>query len=361
MKAWILDKPGVAPTLQDVPVPVVRPGCVLVEMKAVPLPSYTRAYLDGNLPYSYPDKPFTPEANGIGVIREVGEGLYHLKAGQRVVVTPYLVASDPVVDPAQILMGLSGISSDSGRMLEEWADGTLREMALVPASTVSVIEGLDHVSPVELATLAKFVVPLGGLLRGRLAAGETLIVHGATGYFGSGAVMVGIAMGAERVIAAGRNLKSLIALANQVGPQVVPIALSGNVEEDAAKLKEAAGGPVQLGFDMVGLADSPNGTLSVLNALSRGGRLVLGGSMTVPLPVQYGNLLRNNWEIIGNFMYRTEAFRTLMSLIRIGKIDLEKTNTSNFELADLDNAIDAASAMRGLDCVVVTMNEQTFS
>lgn len=78
--------------------------------------------------------------------------------------------------------------------------------------------------------------------------------------------------------------------------------------------------------------------------------------MIVPLPISYGNLLRNNWEIIGNFMYPPEAYRTLMSLIRAGKVDLEKINIMNFDLADLDQAIDAASTMRGLDCTVVTMN-----
>ncbi len=355
MKTWILEKPGGTLSLQDSPTPEIRPGCVLVEMQAVPLLGYTRAYLNGDLPYRYPEKPFTPGANGIGVIRQVGEGLYHLKPGQRVVVTPHLIASDPVADPAQILMGLSGISSDSGPLLNDWADGSLREMALFPASTVSPVDGLDDVSPVKLAACAKFVVPLGGLLRGRLVPGETLVVHGATGYFGSGAVLAAVAMGAERVIAAGRNRETLSRLATQAGPQVVPVVLGGRIEDDVEKLKQAGGGSIQLGYDMVGMADSPNGTLAVLNSLSRGGRLVLGGSMTVPLPLPYGNLLRNNWEIIGNFMYRPEAFRILMSLLRAGRIDLDKINTSSFDLTDLQQAIDAASAMRGLDCVVVTM------
>ncbi len=78
----------------------------------------------------------------------------------------------------------------------------------------------------------------------------------------------------------------------------------------------------------------------------------------VPLSVPYGNVLRNNWEIIGNFMYRPETFRVLMSLIRAGKIDFAKINTSKFDLTDLDRAIDAATAMRGLDCVVVTMGSE---
>jgi alcohol dehydrogenase len=44
--------------------------------------------------------------------------------------------------------------------------------------------------------MARFIVPFGGLLRGRLAAGETLLVNGATGAFGTAAVLLGVAMGA---------------------------------------------------------------------------------------------------------------------------------------------------------------------
>ncbi|MER8162897.1 hypothetical protein ABTY51_49300, partial [Streptomyces sp. NPDC094472] len=47
--------------------------------------------------------------------------------------------------------------------------------------------------------------PYGGLLAGGLAAGETLLVSGATGNLGSSAVAVALAMGAGRVVAPGRN------------------------------------------------------------------------------------------------------------------------------------------------------------
>jgi hypothetical protein len=49
----------------------------------------------------------------------------------------------------------------------------------------------------RLAALGKFAVPLGGLLRGRLRAGEILVANGATGYFGSAAMLLGLALGAE--------------------------------------------------------------------------------------------------------------------------------------------------------------------
>jgi alcohol dehydrogenase len=37
------------------------------------------------------------------------------------------------------------------------------------------------------------------------------------------------------------------------------------------------------------------------------------GSMTTPLPLPYGEVIRNNWEIIGQFMYPAHAYRSCLA------------------------------------------------
>jgi NADPH:quinone reductase-like Zn-dependent oxidoreductase len=69
---------------------------------------------------------------------------------------------------------------------------------------------------------------------GRAAAGETVLVLGATGVSGRIAVALAARMGAGRVIAAGRNRAVLDQL-----PATVTVALGG--PDDAAALAEAAG------------------------------------------------------------------------------------------------------------------------
>jgi alcohol dehydrogenase len=46
---------------------------------------------------------------------------------------------------------------------------------------------LQDFDAVQLAVLSRCAVPFGGLLRGRLTAGETVVVTGATGAYGSAA------------------------------------------------------------------------------------------------------------------------------------------------------------------------------
>jgi alcohol dehydrogenase len=354
MKAWRLAGLGGALTFEDVPVPDVRPGSVLIRVEASPLLSYLKAYVEGKLPsYSAPPGTFTPGTNGVGIVEAVGRDVWHVAPGQRVVLSPHLVAGENVDDPGQILIGLSVFGAGSARLQADWRDGSLAEYALAPVATVTPAEGLEGLAAAELAVLNRFIVPFGGLLRGRLAAGETLVVNGSTGAFGTAAALIGIAMGAGRVVAAGRDESALAAVARAGGTRVVPVRLGGDVQADAASLREAAGGGAHLAFDMLGQASSANGTLAALNSLRRGGRLVLMGSMTVPLPLTYGDVMRNDWEIIGQFMYPAGAYRRLLGMLRAGLLDISPIRPRCFPLEALPAAMEAAETAGNLECVVV--------
>jgi len=323
-------------------------------MEAAPILSYLGAYTAGELPYWYPAGPFTPGTNGIGTVEAIGSDVYHFAPGQRVAVSPFLAANEITDEPAQVLIGLTGISPDSGPMLAAWGDGTLSQEVLMPAAALAPLDGLGSLPAERLATMGKFAVPLGGLLRGRFAQGETLVVNGASGYFGSAAVLLGLALGAERVVAAARSKETLDDLAKTAGQRVVPVILSGDADSDAMALREAAGGRgAHLAFDQVGNASDPNSTLAALTSLRRGGRLVLMGSMTAPLPLTYREMLKNDWEVIGNFMYRPDALKTLAALVRSGLLDLDLVRVTCFGFEELPDAMKQAAKMRGLDCVVV--------
>jgi alcohol dehydrogenase len=331
MRAWRLDGLGGTLRLQDIALPQVRPGSVLVRIEASALPSYIKAYVEGKLPaYSMPHGPFTIGTNAVGVVTAVGPDVWHLEPGQRVILSSHLDAAENVEDSAQILIGLTAIGPEAGQMQGDWRDGTLAEYALMPKAAVTPVGDLDEIDSSQLVTMTRFIVPLGGLLRGRLAAGETLVVTGATGAYGTAAVLLGLAMGAGRAVAVGRNARALEALAEVGGPRVRTVALFGDIAADAAAIRAAAGRGAHLAFDMVGQATEPNATLAALRSLRRGGRLVLMGSMSAPLPLTYSEVMFNNWEIIGQFMYPVDAYRRLLDLLRTGLLDAGKSRHAPF-------------------------------
>ncbi|THD60822.1 hypothetical protein [Phenylobacterium sp.] len=77
--------------------------------------------------------------------------------------------------------------------------------------------------------------------------------------------------------------------------------------------------------------------------------------MTARLPVDCGDLMSNDWEIIGNFMYRPSAFQTLVGLVRPEILDLGKVNIERVSMVELPDAMARAATMRGLDCTVVDL------
>jgi alcohol dehydrogenase len=354
MRAWRLNHLGGELRLEETPVPVARPGSVLVRVEASMLMSYMKPFVEGRLPtYHAPAGGFTPGGNCVGVIDSVGKDVWQLAPGQRVVLSSLFTAAENVPNPAQLLIGLTSFGPDSERVQADWPDGTLAEFALFPASSVVPADGFEDMDGAQLAVVSRFVIPYGGLLRGRLAAGETVVVNGATGAYGSAAVLVALAMGAGRVVAAGRNADKLHALARLAGRAVVPVVLSGDVQKDAAALRDAAGGGAEMAFDMVGGAKDSGSTLAALNALRRRGRLVLMGSMAVALPVPYLQLMINSLEIIGNFMYPADAYRNLLALVRAGRLDPAMIAPRTYQLEELPAAMVAAETAGNLEAVVI--------
>jgi alcohol dehydrogenase len=353
MKAWRLTRLGGELAFKDSPVPEPRPGSVLVKIEASVLMSYLKAYVEGRLPtYNPPAQEFTPGTNGVGVVAAVGRDCSHLAPGQRVVLSSHFVARDNVADPAQILIGLTA-GAGAEALIADWPDGTLAEYALLPVEAVTPAGGLDHLDAAQLAAVSRCIIPFGGLLRGRLAAGETLVVTGATGAYGTAAVLVALALGAARVVAAGRNADGLRAVAQAGGQRVAPVPLTGDVQADAKALRSAAGGGAQMAFDMVGQARDPKATLAALHSLGRGGRLVLMGSMTTELPVPYTTLMLNGWEILGQFMYPVHAYRRLLDLVRSGLLDIAPIKPRVYPLAALPAAMNAAEAAGNLEFVAM--------
>ncbi len=350
--------------LVEVPKREPGPGAAVIRMQAAPVLSYLRQVLEGGLGYSLPPAPFTPGTGGIGVIEAVGPGVRHLARGQRVILDPHLVVDERVPEPAQILIGLTatrsagfgGIAGAAEALQRDWPDGTFAQLVHMPVSVLTPLPSSLEAIPAErLVGLGKFAVAYGGFLRGGLQAGETVLVNGASGYFGSAAVVLALALGAARVVAVGRDRAALASLAAVAGPRVAIVTLSGEAAKDTEVLVAAAGRRADLALDIVGRADSAAATSACLYALRRGGRLVMMGSASAPLELGFYDMLANDWQVLGCFMYPPDVPARLATLTAAGQLDLGVLNVRSFPLDRLEAALEAASKMRGLDLTVVTM------
>jgi alcohol dehydrogenase len=78
------------------------------------------------------------------------------------------------------------------------------------------------------------------------------------------------------------------------------------------------------------------------------------GSMSVPIPISYTEMMASNWEILGNFMYPAGAYLRLLALIRGGLLDMRSIRARTFPLEALPAAIAAAAVSKSSEYVVVT-------
>lgn len=284
---------------------------------------------------------FTPGTGGAGVVEAVGDGVYHLAVGQAVLLSPYLTADERVPDPASTLISLHG----DPQLNQMWRDGTLADKALMPASVVTPIPpGTGDTVRVTALT------PLPGPLR-RSREGPPAARGDRGGARRDGGLRAGrrtSRLGDGRSRGRGRRANRAVLDALAELPRVRTVAMTGDPDIDAAAV-----GVVDLGLDLVGQASSASGTLAVLKALRRGGRLVLMGSMTVPLPVDYSMLIRGNKDILGAYMYPPQAPTELLRLTAAGLLDLSRIDVETFGLADLVPAMDRA-AEPGAPLVVMT-------
>jgi len=340
---------------EDVETPNPAADGVLVRIEAGVVLSYMGRVLSGAVPYSLPPMPFVPGTNAVGRVIATGANVAHVAPGDRIFLSPHLRGDVPDAEPPQILIGLTAtVTTDAALALQaRWRDGVFAEIAHWPAACVTPLTGLDDREATELIGLAKLIVPFGGLQRSGLSGGDTIIVNGATGYFGSGAVMLAVSMGAGRVVAAGRKAEALERLRDVFGARVIPAVLTGDAAKDVATLRRAAGGGADVALDLLGAAGSTATTLASLRALKRGGRLVLMGSAEVPLELSFREMLANDWEVVGQFMYARTAPGQLARLAAENLLDLRQIIVTSFPLADFPRAVEAAALMQGLDLTAV--------
>jgi NADPH:quinone reductase len=224
--------------LEEVPALVPGAGQVLVKIEAAGV-NPVDAYIHTGAYTRKPELPYTPGGDGASVIEAVGEGVTRVRAGERV----YVAGS------------LSGTYAEYALCLEA-------QVHPLPAA-LSFAQGAAVGVPYATAFRALFD-------RAQVKAGETLLVHGASGGVGIAAVQLARAAGLQ-VIGTGGTEEGR-KLVRDEGAQHV---LDHRSADYLRELSELTGGR---GVDVI-IEMLANVNLNRdLGALARDGRVVVVGS-----------------------------------------------------------------------------------
>jgi NADPH2:quinone reductase len=309
-------------TVEALPSPAPGPGEVVVRVKAASL-NFPDVLIIQDKYQLKPPLPFSPGSELAGVVKEVGAGVEGVKRG----------------DSVLAVIGYGAFAE---------------EVKVEAGRLVPIPEGMDFV------TAAAFLLTYGTCDhalrdRGRLAAGETLLVLGAAGGVGIAAIEIGKALGA-RVIAGASSDEKLAACREHGADATIDYAR----EEVRERIKELTGGK---GVDVV--LDPVGGSLTepVLRSTAWRGRLLVVGFAAGEIPKIPLNLpLLKGCSIVGVFwgeFARRERGAFVESLTQLGRWygegKLRPHVSGTFPLERAAEALNLLAARKVTGKLVLTM------
>ncbi|MCP3383550.1 zinc-binding alcohol dehydrogenase family protein [Bradyrhizobium sp. CCGUVB4N] len=350
MKAAVLKSFGSPLAIENVPDPVLGTGEVIVDIVSTRVLSYTNEVLSGERKYAL-DLPVVPGAGGVGRVRAFGPDATKLAVGDWVLCDPTVRSRDDAIAPDITLQGVSARGDGGMRLQKYFRHGSFAEQMRLPTENVKRLGRVTDAEAAQWCALSTMLVPYGGFLAAKLQPGETVLVSGATGNFGSAAVAVALAMGAAWVVAPGRNEKMLAELVRRYGERVKPVKLSGNEADDRESMKRAAPGPIDCVFDIMPPSVSTNVVRAAIMTVRPYGRVVLMGGVNMlggpGLELPYNWIMRECITIHGVWMYPPDAAIRLIAMVRAGLLRLDQYETKAFDLDHANEAVAYAAANAG--------------
>ncbi len=347
MKAAVLKAFGSKLNVKDLPAPVRGTGDVIVDVVAAPVLHYADEVFSGERKYLL-KLPVVPGCGAIGRVRSVSPDATQLAEGDWVLCDPTVRSRDNALTPDITLQGWSARDQGGLHLQNYFHDGPFAEQVRVPTENAIRIGSITSSDASQWCALVTLLVPFGGLLAAELQAGETVLISGATGNYGSSAVAVALAMGAGRVIAPGRNEAVLQDLQHRFGPRVVPVKLVGDETKDRESMMQAASGPIDCVLDMLPPSANTTAVRAAMMTVRPHGRVVLMGGVGMAggqgLELSYPWIMRNWITVRGQWMYSPQAVSRLASLIRAGLLDLSQFTVTDFPLGQANDAVAHASA-----------------
>lgn len=350
MKAAILKTLGSALAVESLPDPILGTGEVIVDVVAAPVLPYASEVFSGARRYLL-ELPVAPGCGAVGRVRAVGPDATRLVPGDWVFCDPTVRSRDNALTPDITLQGWSARGEGGLRLQRHFRHGSFAERMLLPTENAIPIGQIDPSEAARWTALGNFLVPYGGLLAAKLQAGETVLVSGATGNFGSAGVAVALAMGAGCVVAPGRNEAMLKELARRFGRRLRTVTLTGDETVDRERMQQAAPGPIDCVLDLLPPSAGTAPVRAAAMSVRQNGRVVLMGGVGMlggdDLALPYPWIMRNCISIIGQWLCPREANYGLIALVRAGLLDLSHFEVAQFDLADANEAVAHAAAFGG--------------
>jgi alcohol dehydrogenase len=356
MRAMRVHEPGGRFRLDTIPRPaLLRPTDVLVDVKASGVVPNLRNVMSHYGERSYLTVPDLPAIYGLdtaGVVAEVGSAVTGIVPGDRVYINPgrscgschACRSGESTNCVAYTFQGYFGFGPRSKQIYEQYPYGGFSEFATAPAD--GLVKLPPAVSFEQAARFGYLGTAYSGLRKAGIGSGKTLLISGASGTLGLGAVQIARAMGAVKILCVARN-PELLERVRQLDPQRIRTFAHGSGDLGEWARKETDGVGVDAVLDAIGPGASHQVTLDCMKALRRGGRLVEVGAMSDPLPINLHEMMCSQLSVIGSLWFSVAEGQDLAYMAAAGTLDLNVFEHHSYSLEQANEALADAEQRKG--------------
>ena len=352
MRLARLHEPGQPLRIDSAPRPTPRPDDVLVQVKSCGVIPNMNAIFSGKLWNQLPPLPASVGLDAAGVIAEVGEHVTEVRVGQRVYVNPWLAcgqcaycrAHEPLLCSAAAFQGYFGFFPHSLPQLARYPFGGFSEYLTAAPQRLVILP--DTVTFDSAARFGYTGTSFAALRLGNVGAGTWLAINGITGTLGVAAALLGLAMGATRILGLGRNRAVLDRLMALAPGRIRTRALDDGPIADWMR-GETDGLGVDVLLDCSARAASAAATADALNGLKRGGTAVNIGALCEPLPIQPMRFMTSRIALRGSNWFTTGEGQLMADMAGSGVLDLSHLEPQRYPLAGVNDALEAIKARPG--------------
>lgn len=327
MIASLLLEPGRL-VLRDVEIPKPGPGEVVVRVRtALTCGTDLKAFKRGHPKMKIPG-PFGHEFSGD--VHEIGEGITKFKPGDQIMTAP----SAPCGDCVYCRKNQENLCA---MVMDKMVWGAFAEYVLMPAHIVenNMFAKPEHLSYEEAAMLEPLSCVVYGMDQVDVKRDDTVLIIGA-GAIGLLHVMVARALGAERVIVAGRR-KNRLKLAWALGADAV---IDVDKESIFERVKELTQG---MGADIVIECTGQLAVWEETPELARpGGTVILFGGLPAGTRATFdtSRLHYDQITLKGVFHYTRSAVKKAYQLLSEKKITVNGLISGTYSLNDLKHVFE---------------------
>jgi alcohol dehydrogenase len=356
MKAARLHKVGRTFQLDSIEVPKPRAHDVVVEVKACNLVPNLRNVIESySTWFPYLPLPKLPAVYGLdaaGIVKEVGAGVHGIKVGDRVYVNPgrscgschACLRGQHINCTAFTFQGYFGFGPGSQEIFEDYPYGGLCQYMTAPASgLVKLPEAISFEQGCRFGYLG---TAYSALRKAGVCSGQSVLISGATGTLGLGAVLLALAMGATKIFAMARN-RQLLERVRAIAPDRVFTLSVGDepLGDWVRKHTDELGADVFI--DAVGPGAPHELSVEAIGALRRGGRMVDIGGMSEDLPVPMFKLMCFQISVIGSLWFTVAEGQDMAEMAAAGTLDLSVFDQEVFSIEQVNEAMDAMEDRKG--------------